>query len=402
MAKGLRAAAASVMGSTATNRHRERHPIDAVAITHALKLRSNAHALAFTDRSGARPDRRRGPAGRRRGRRPRPAGSSWQIRSARGFLVEGDLGADDLRRAAVAVLADSVAESFAIRPCGDGAAGSIAEDGSELVHVLPQARRHRPGGRERPGGPPRPRLRGRRRPDGPDLPGRRAGRARCRRLIRRVLANDAVEQVVVGPLDGRPPRPGAPLPLPPRRGPDPRHGRRRPDADEPRGPALALASTRCGRSRTTSAASAATRPTASWRRSPRPGASTARTRPSAAGSSSTGEVIDNLLKQTIFKATKDLEAAASTGSSSVFEDNAGVVRFDDEYDVCFKVETHNHPSAIDPYGGANTGHRRRDPRPAGHRPGRQADLQHRRLLRRPARHCRSTPCPPACCTRGGS
>ncbi len=25
------------------------------------------------------------------------------------------------------------------------------------------------------------------------------------------------------------------------------------------------------------------------------------------------------------------------------------------YDVCFKVETHNHPSAIDPYGGANTG-----------------------------------------------
>src|SRR4051794_21135118 len=40
---------------------------------------------------------------------------------------------------------------------------------------------------------------------------------------------------------------------------------------------------------------------------------------------------------------------------SVFADNAGVVRFDDDHDVCFKVETHNHPSAIDPYGGANTG-----------------------------------------------
>ena len=40
---------------------------------------------------------------------------------------------------------------------------------------------------------------------------------------------------------------------------------------------------------------------------------------------------------------------------SVFADNAGVVRFDDDFDVCFKVETHNHPSAIDPYGGANTG-----------------------------------------------
>ncbi len=40
---------------------------------------------------------------------------------------------------------------------------------------------------------------------------------------------------------------------------------------------------------------------------------------------------------------------------SVFEDNAGVVRFDDKNHVCFKVETHNHPSAIEPYGGANTG-----------------------------------------------
>ena len=40
---------------------------------------------------------------------------------------------------------------------------------------------------------------------------------------------------------------------------------------------------------------------------------------------------------------------------SVFEDNAGVVRFDGRYNVCFKVETHNHPSAIEPYGGANTG-----------------------------------------------
>ena len=40
---------------------------------------------------------------------------------------------------------------------------------------------------------------------------------------------------------------------------------------------------------------------------------------------------------------------------SVFEDNAGVIRFDDQYNVVFKVETHNHPSALEPYGGANTG-----------------------------------------------
>jgi phosphoribosylformylglycinamidine synthase len=40
---------------------------------------------------------------------------------------------------------------------------------------------------------------------------------------------------------------------------------------------------------------------------------------------------------------------------SVFGDNAGVIRFDEDYSVCVKVETHNSPSALDPYGGALTG-----------------------------------------------
>jgi phosphoribosylformylglycinamidine synthase len=40
---------------------------------------------------------------------------------------------------------------------------------------------------------------------------------------------------------------------------------------------------------------------------------------------------------------------------SVFKDNAGVIAFDDEYAVCMKGETHNRPSAIEPYGGAATG-----------------------------------------------
>jgi phosphoribosylformylglycinamidine synthase II len=61
---------------------------------------------------------------------------------------------------------------------------------------------------------------------------------------------------------------------------------------------------------------------------------------------------ENLLKETVFKATKDLN---KEWCISVFEDNAGVVEFDDESAVCFKVETHNHPSALDPYGGAATG-----------------------------------------------
>ncbi|MHC4601344.1 MAG: phosphoribosylformylglycinamidine synthase subunit PurL, partial [Planctomycetota bacterium] len=40
---------------------------------------------------------------------------------------------------------------------------------------------------------------------------------------------------------------------------------------------------------------------------------------------------------------------------SVFHDNAGVIRFNERLNLVFKVETHNSPSALDPYGGAMTG-----------------------------------------------
>ena len=62
--------------------------------------------------------------------------------------------------------------------------------------------------------------------------------------------------------------------------------------------------------------------------------------------------IDNLLKETIAKATFELDAPWCI---SVFTDNSGIIDFDETYGVCLKVETHNHPSAIEPYGGANTG-----------------------------------------------
>ncbi len=67
--------------------------------------------------------------------------------------------------------------------------------------------------------------------------------------------------------------------------------------------------------------------------------------------------IDNLLASTIAAATHQLMANDEVGDFcvSVFEDNAGIVRFDEEDGVCIKVETHNHPSAIEPYGGAATG-----------------------------------------------
>jgi phosphoribosylformylglycinamidine synthase len=66
---------------------------------------------------------------------------------------------------------------------------------------------------------------------------------------------------------------------------------------------------------------------------------------------------DNLLKETVFAATRRIRAAlgARDWCVSVFRDNSGVVRFDGDHDICVKVETHNHPSAIEPYGGAATG-----------------------------------------------
>ncbi len=62
--------------------------------------------------------------------------------------------------------------------------------------------------------------------------------------------------------------------------------------------------------------------------------------------------VDNILKSYIKAATDEI---AAPWIVSAFKDNAGIMEFDDEYDISFKVETHNHPSAIEPFGGANTG-----------------------------------------------
>ncbi len=65
-----------------------------------------------------------------------------------------------------------------------------------------------------------------------------------------------------------------------------------------------------------------------------------------------GKIINNLLKNTVMKVTAELDKPWCV---SVFKDNAGIIKFDDKYNICFKVETHNHPSALEPYGGAGTG-----------------------------------------------
>jgi len=63
-------------------------------------------------------------------------------------------------------------------------------------------------------------------------------------------------------------------------------------------------------------------------------------------------VIHGLLRSYIAKATEELNPP---WCYSVFEDNAGIIEFERGFLIASKVETHNHPSAIEPFGGAATG-----------------------------------------------
>ncbi len=66
------------------------------------------------------------------------------------------------------------------------------------------------------------------------------------------------------------------------------------------------------------------------------------------------EWIDSLFRTYIRAATEKI-AKEIDWLVSVFSDNAGIIRFNDRYNIAYKVETHNSPSALDPYGGAITG-----------------------------------------------
>lgn len=70
-----------------------------------------------------------------------------------------------------------------------------------------------------------------------------------------------------------------------------------------------------------------------------------------------GEEIRSLFKTYIHGTTNKVREAQGSDDMclSVFGDNAGVIRFDDDWGIVMKVETHNSPSALDPYGGALTG-----------------------------------------------
>ncbi len=68
--------------------------------------------------------------------------------------------------------------------------------------------------------------------------------------------------------------------------------------------------------------------------------------------------INSLLRTFLMAATRrvlDQRTDRDFVVISAFVDNAGIVAFDEHYEISFKVETHNHPSALEPFGGANTG-----------------------------------------------
>ncbi|MGO9597181.1 MAG: AIR synthase-related protein, partial [Isosphaeraceae bacterium] len=269
----------------------------------------------------------------------------WTIAASRGFVVEGDLTQDDLARAASGVLTDPVVESFRVRPVP-----SPEPEGLTLVHVLP-----RPGVTDPEAESALSLLRNL----GFAVTGLRTIRSyqvsgpaeRLGRLIQRVLVNEAVEQAVVGPLPLDHLGQGQHyqfhlVTVPLRAMADAallevsRSGQLSLNLDEMR--AIQAHFSAIGRDPTDCELETLAQ---TW--------SEHCSHKTLKGKIEfQGTTIDNLLKQTIFAATRALDLDWLV---SVFSDNAGIVRFDDEHDVCFKVETHNHPSAIDPYGGANTG-----------------------------------------------
>jgi len=73
------------------------------------------------------------------------------------------------------------------------------------------------------------------------------------------------------------------------------------------------------------------------------------------GTTGATQVVDSLFKTFIRGSTEEIVRRGVDWLVSVFSDNAGIIRFNDRFHVSYKCETHNSPSALDPYGGAITG-----------------------------------------------
>ncbi len=282
------------------------------------------------------------------------------VRVARGYLIEGELDASQINDMAHSLLTDSVVEQAIVAQVGDARLSEAPADHTCLVHVLPK-----PGVMDPVAQTAEQALRDN------ELPVRAIrtlkkywlkplDNQRLQSICNRLLANDSIEQVIQGPLQLEELQVGTPYEFEPQTVPlrelsddqlqdlsktgqlyltliemqTIQRFYRELDRDPIDVELETVAQTwseHC--SHKTLAGRIAYR---DERQSLQ---------------------FDNMLKETIFAATQKIrqQLGDQDWCVSVFKDNAGVVTFDDDIHVVFKVETHNHPSALEPYGGANTG-----------------------------------------------
>ena len=286
--------------------------------------------------------------------------SQLRVAAGRSFLIQGTITREQAEQLATELLADSIVESFVLAPVGDKRLTQSPHQGAQLVHVIPK-----PGVMDPVAASTAMAIKDFQL----DVETVRTMRKywiggvdaeRLQQLCQRVLANDAVERVVVGPLDFDQLKLGIPyqfklLHVPLRKLDDARletlsregqlnlslvemhtvqaHFQQlgRDPTDVELETIAQTWSEHC--SHKTLSGRIAYRDDRGERR------------------------FENMLKETIFAATREIRSRLGDEDwcVSVFEDNAGVIRFDEWHHVVFKVETHNHPSALEPYGGANTG-----------------------------------------------
>jgi phosphoribosylformylglycinamidine synthase len=292
---------------------------------------------------------------------------SIEVDFARGFLVEGELDEAEVDRMARTLLSDQVTERVVVAIAGDESLIEPPGDNPTLVNVLPKPGVMDPvamsaAAAARDAGWPVAAVRTLRKYWLPELPD--DGLAA---ICRKALSNDSVEQVVVGPLelkqlrfDGRYEFSLVTVPI---RGLDDEGLQRLSKAGQLY---LTLVEMRTIRDHFVSLDRDPTDielETIAQTWSEHCSHKTLAGRIHYRGPASDGAPLGderhykNMLKETIFAATQSIRASLGVDDRcvSVFKDNAGVVKFDERYNVCFKVETHNHPSALEPYGGANTG-----------------------------------------------
>jgi len=283
-----------------------------------------------------------------------------RARSTAGWLIEGEISRDELERVAARLLADPVTESFTLARVGDATLLTGPADLPTALHVLPRTGVTDPAGQSacealRLLGLHPVAVRSVRKYWLPHLPP-----ADVERLAWKLLASEAVHDVVVGPLRLTTLGGGRPWAFT-------QETVRLEGLDD-----AALA--HLSRSRSLALAPrelAAVRD--HFRGLGRDPCeieleTVAQTWSEHCCHKTLGSPIDhvgptgtvrfeNLLKETVFAATRTIRERLGPRDwcVSVFRDNSGVVRFDGDHDICVKVETHNHPSAIEPYGGAATG-----------------------------------------------